>query len=55
VLQFVISVANTKSKNSVANLAGFLVNSLFHKTKIPTVDMKVQECSKLIKFFFGKK
>jgi hypothetical protein len=34
---------------------GFLVNSLFHETKIPTVDMKVQVCSKFRIFFFLEK
>jgi hypothetical protein len=32
----------TKNIHNTANLAGFLVNSTFHETKIPTVDMKVQ-------------
>jgi hypothetical protein len=36
-------------------LVGFLVNSFFHETKIPTVDMKVQVCSKFSNIFFGKK
>jgi hypothetical protein len=27
---------------TLAILVGFLVNSFFHQTKIPTVDMKVQ-------------
>jgi hypothetical protein len=34
---------------------GFLVNFLLHKTKIPTVDMKVWVCSKFRKNFFWKK
>jgi hypothetical protein len=34
---------------------GFLVNSLFHETKIPTVDMKVQVNSKFEKTLFWKK
>jgi hypothetical protein len=40
---------------TLAILVGFLVNSLFHETKIPTVDMKVQVCSKFNNFYFGKK
>jgi hypothetical protein len=44
-------------KNSItlAILVGFLVNSLFHETKIPTVDMKVQVNSKFRNYFFWKK
>jgi hypothetical protein len=34
---------------------GFLVNSLFHETKIPTVDMKVHVCSKFWKNLFWEK
>jgi hypothetical protein len=34
---------------------GFLVNSLFHETKISTVDMKVQVNSKFRNLFFLKK
>jgi hypothetical protein len=33
---------------------GFLVNSLFHETKIPMIDMKVQVCSKFRNHFFWK-
>jgi hypothetical protein len=40
---------------TLAILVGFLVNSLFYETKIPTLDMKVQVCSKFRNFFFGKK
>ena len=39
---------------TLANLLGFLVNSIFHKTKIPTVDMKVHVCSKFRIFFLEK-
>jgi hypothetical protein len=45
----------TKNFHYTTILVGFLVNSLFHETKIPTVDMKVQVCSKFRKFPFGKK
>jgi hypothetical protein len=31
----------TKNSITLAIPVGFLVNSLFHETKIPTVDMKV--------------
>jgi hypothetical protein len=43
-------------KNSIilAILVGFLVNSLFHETKIPTVDMKVHVSSKFRNFFLEK-
>jgi hypothetical protein len=36
----------TKISITLAILVGFLVNSLFHETKIPMVDMKVQVNSK---------
>jgi hypothetical protein len=37
----------------LAILVGFLVNSLFHETKITTGDMKVQVFSKFRNIFFG--
>jgi hypothetical protein len=37
---------------TLANLAGFLVNSIFHETKIPTVDRKVQVWTKNLGIFF---
>jgi hypothetical protein len=39
----------------LANLAEFLVISIFHETKIPTVDMKVQVYSKFRKNKIPKK
>jgi hypothetical protein len=44
-------------KNSItlANLEEYLVISIFHETKIPTVDMKVQVYSKFRKIKFEKK
>jgi hypothetical protein len=39
----------TKISITLANLAEFLVISIFHETKIPTVDMKVQMYSKFRK------
>jgi hypothetical protein len=38
---------------TLAILVGFLVNSLFHETKIPTVDMKVQVNSKFRNFLLA--
>jgi hypothetical protein len=37
------------TKISITILKEFLVNSLFHKTKIPTVDMKVLVYSNISK------
>jgi hypothetical protein len=45
----------TKISITLAILVGFLVNSLFHETKIPMVDMKVQVNSKFRIYFFLEK
>jgi hypothetical protein len=39
---------------TLAILVEFLVNSLIHEPKIPTIDMKVQMCSKFRKLVFEK-
>jgi hypothetical protein len=39
----------TKHSITLANLEEFLVLSIFHETKIPRVNMKVQEYSKFRK------
>jgi hypothetical protein len=39
----------TKNSIKLANLTKFLVISIFHETKIPVVDMKVQVYSKFRK------
>jgi hypothetical protein len=44
----------TKISITLAILVEFLVISLFHETKIPMVDMKVQVSSKF-RIFFEKK
>jgi hypothetical protein len=44
-----------KNTKNLANLEEFLVISIFHETKIPTVDMKVQVYSKFKKTKFEKK
>jgi hypothetical protein len=45
----------TKISITLANLEEFLVISIFHETKIPTVDMKVHVFSKSRKNKFCKK
>jgi hypothetical protein len=40
---------------ALAILEEFLVNSIFHETKIPTMDMKVQVFFKFSRKKFGKK
>jgi hypothetical protein len=45
----------TKNFLTLAILLEFLVISVFHETKIPMVDMKVQVCSKFKKKSFQKK
>jgi hypothetical protein len=46
----------TKKSITLANLVEFFVIALFHQTKIPTVDMKVQVYSKFRRRKkFGKK
>jgi hypothetical protein len=44
-----------KNTKNLANLEEFLVISIFHETKIPTVDMKVQVYSKFKKNKIWKK